>query len=326
MIEVKKLTKYYGDKLAVDHLSFTIKDGEILGFLGPNGAGKSTTMNILTGYLSATSGEVTINGINLFENPIQAKRCIGYLPEIPPLYMDMTIEEYLKFICRLKKIPSSFNEKKHIQEICDQVNITNVKKRLIKHLSKGYRQRVGIAQAMIGNPKILILDEPTVGLDPNQILEVRQLIQKLGRKHTVILSSHILQEIQAVCSRILIINEGKLAADEQVTRGGKIAASRNVYQILAEGPVDQVYAALSALPHVKKVKTGNRYEKDVYGYSLQAEGETPMRRAIFDCIASNGWRLLGLESREQNLEDMFIRLTSGGYTGQTKKKETEVAR
>ncbi len=325
MIEVKELTKYYGDKLAVAHLSFTIKEGEILGFLGPNGAGKSTTMNILTGYLSATSGEVTIAGINLFENPGEAKKCIGYLPEIPPVYIDMTVEEYLKFMCRLKKIPSSFNEKKHIEDICAQVNITHVKKRLIKHLSKGYRQRVGIAQAMIGDPKILILDEPTVGLDPNQILEIRQLIQKLGRKHTVILSSHILQEIQAVCSRILIINEGKLVADEQVAHG-KTVSVKNMYQLLIEGPEEAVTSALLALPGVKTVKAENRYETEVYGYTLQAEGETPMRRAIFDCVAGNGWRLLGLECREQNLEDFFIRLTAGGYSGYMNKKEAEAAR
>ena len=326
MIEVKELTKYYGDKLAVDHLSFTIKEGEIIGFLGPNGAGKSTTMNILTGYLSATSGEVSIAGINLFENPGEAKKCIGYLPEIPPLYIDMTVEEYLKFMCRLKKIPASWNEKQHITNICNQVNIAHVKNRLIKHLSKGYRQRVGIAQAMIGDPKILILDEPTVGLDPNQILEIRQLIQQLGRKHTVILSSHILQEIQAVCSRILIINEGKLVADEQVSRGGKAASAKNIYQLLIEGPEAQVREALQALPFVKKVKTENRYETEVYGYTLQAEGEAPMRRAIFDCVAGNGWRLLGLECREQNLEDLFIRLTAGGYSGYTNTKETEAAR
>ena len=323
MIEVKELTKYYGDKLAVDHLSFSIKEGEIIGFLGPNGAGKSTTMNILTGYLSATSGEVSIAGMNLFENPGEAKKCIGYLPEIPPLYIDMTVEEYLKFMCRLKKIPSSFDEKKHIAEICEQVNIIHVKKRLIKHLSKGYRQRVGIAQAMIGDPKILILDEPTVGLDPNQILEIRQLIQKLGRKHTVILSSHILQEIQAVCSRILIINEGKLVADEQVSRGGAV---RNVYQLLVEGPQMQVSAALRSIPNVKQVKMENRFEAEVYSYTLQAEGEAPLRRAIFDCVAGNGWRLLGLECREQNLEDLFIRLTAGSYSGYANQKETGAAR
>lgn len=319
MIEVKELTKYYGDKLAVDHLSFTIKNGEILGLLGPNGAGKSTTMNILTGYLSATSGEVMIEGINLFENPGAAKRCIGYLPEIPPLYLDMTVEEYLKFMYRLKKVPSSFAEKKHIQEVCEQVNIASVKQRLIKHLSKGYRQRVGIAQAMLGDPPILILDEPTVGLDPNQILEIRQLIQKLGCRHTIILSSHILQEIQAVCSRILIINDGKLVADEQMMQDGKILSSQNMYRLLVDGSTEDVMAALLAIPFVESVRRDHRYETDVYRYILQVEKDKPVRRAIFDCIVEHGWKLLGLESREENLEDIFIRLTNNRYDGKNKK-------
>lgn len=208
MIEIKNLTKQYSNKTAVKDLSFTVKEGEILGFLGPNGAGKSTTMNIVTGYLSATSGEVTVDGINITENPEQAKKAIGYLPEIPPLYTDMTVEEYLRFMFRLKKVEKNVNREQHIAEICDMVYLRDVKKRLIKNLSKGYKQRVGIAQAMIGDPKILILDEPTVGLDPKQIIEIRSLIKKLGEKHTIILSSHILQEIQAVCTRVLIIKRG----------------------------------------------------------------------------------------------------------------------
>lgn len=221
MIEVKELTKYYGEHLAVDHLTFSVKEGEVLGFLGPNGAGKSTTMNMLTGYLSASSGQIRINGVDLSENPLEAKRNIGYLPELPPLYMDMTVQEYLKFMYRLKKVQGKEKREEHIAAICEQVKLIDVRGRLIRHLSKGYRQRVGIAQALIGDPGILILDEPTVGLDPNQILEIRSLIEKLGKKHTVILSSHIMQEIQAVCDRILILCEGRLAAydtKENLTR------------------------------------------------------------------------------------------------------------
>ena len=221
MIEVKELTKYYGEHLAVDHLTFSVKEGEVLGFLGPNGAGKSTTMNMLTGYLSASSGQIRINGVDLFESPLEAKRNIGYLPELPPLYMDMTVQEYLKFMYRLKKVQGKEKREEHIAAICEQVKLTDVRGRLIRHLSKGYQQRVGIAQALIGDPGILILDEPTVGLDPNQILEIRSLIEKLGKKHTVILSSHIMQEIQAVCDRILILCEGRLAAydtKESLTR------------------------------------------------------------------------------------------------------------
>lgn len=213
MIEVKHLVKRYGEKVAVNDLSFTVQDGEILGFLGPNGAGKSTTMNILTGYLSATSGEVRIDGVDIAEEPERAKKNIGYLPEIPPLYTDMTVEEYLRFVFRLKKVGRDVKRDAHIADICERVYLREVKGRLIRNLSKGYRQRVGIAQAMIGDPKILILDEPTVGLDPKQILEIRDLIRSLRARHTIVLSSHILQEIQAVCTRILIINEGRLAAD-----------------------------------------------------------------------------------------------------------------
>ena len=212
MIEVKNLTKHYGDKKAVDDISFKVKDGEILGFLGPNGAGKSTTMNMLTGYISSTSGTVNINGVDILDDPIKAKANIGYLPEIPPLYIDMTVKAYLNFVFDLKKC--KLPRKTHLRDICDLCKITDVKDRIIKHLSKGYKQRVGLAQALIGNPPVLILDEPTVGLDPKQMVEIRNLIKKLGRNHTVILSSHILSEIQMVCDRVIIINKGKIAADD----------------------------------------------------------------------------------------------------------------
>ena len=212
MIEVKNLSKSYGDKKAVDNISFKANDGEILGFLGPNGAGKSTTMNILTGYLSSTSGEAYINGKEILEDPIAAKKEIGYLPEFPPLYLDMTVKEYLYFVYELKgcKLPRNT----HLKEICELVKIDNVYNRIIKNLSKGYKQRVGLAQALVGNPNVLILDEPTVGLDPKQIIEIRTLIRKLGKNHTVILSSHILTEVQAVCDRIVVINQGKIVADD----------------------------------------------------------------------------------------------------------------
>ena len=211
MIEVKNLTKRYGNNVALDHVSFTVEDGTILGFLGPNGAGKSTTMNIVTGYLSATEGTVTISGHDILDEPNEARRLIGYLPELPPLYLDMTVKEYLDFMYDLKKV--KLPREKHIREICALTKIQNVYKRLIGNLSKGYRQRVGIAQALLGNPPVLILDEPTVGLDPKQIIEIRNLIKNLGRNHTIILSSHILSEVQAVCERVIIINSGKLVAE-----------------------------------------------------------------------------------------------------------------
>lgn len=307
MIEIKNLTKQYSNKTAVKDLSFTVKEGEILGFLGPNGAGKSTTMNIVTGYLSATSGEVTVDGINITENPEQAKKAIGYLPEIPPLYTDMTVEEYLRFMFRLKKVEKNVNREQHIAEICDMVYLRDVKKRLIKNLSKGYKQRVGIAQAMIGDPKILILDEPTVGLDPKQIIEIRSLIKKLGEKHTIILSSHILQEIQAVCTRVLIINEGQLIADHIAPEGNQETG----YQLLVEGPKANVLYCLKQIDGVMDVQFCGNEEANVGVYRIKTAVNMPVRRSIYDCISQNGWRLLGLERKEQNLEELFIQATAG---------------
>ena len=210
MVEVKNLTKYYGDIKAVDDISFTVETGEVLGFLGPNGAGKSTTMNMITGYISSTSGTVTIDGSEILEDPKKTKAKIGYLPEIPPLYMDMTVRKYLEFVFDLKKV--KLPEKEHIDEVMRLVRITEQADRIIKNLSKGYRQRVGLAQALIGNPPVLILDEPTVGLDPNQIIEIRKLIKSLGKRHTVIFSSHVLSEISATCDRIIVISNGKIVA------------------------------------------------------------------------------------------------------------------
>ena len=237
MIEVSSLTKKYGNFLAVDNVSFTINRGEVVGFLGPNGAGKSTIMNILTGYLSLTGGKVSIDGFDVLEQPEQAKRRIGYLPEIPPLYTDMTVTEYLYFIYDLKKV--KFPKRMHIDEIINLVRLTEVKNRLIKTLSKGYRQRVGIAGALVGNPDVLILDEPTVGLDPKQIIEIRDLIARLGKNHTIILSSHILSEIQAVCERVIIINRGKLVADDTPTELSKTLSNDHSVVVRAVGEQDE---------------------------------------------------------------------------------------
>ena len=252
MIEIQNLTKRYGQKLAVDDVSFHVDRGEILGFLGPNGAGKSTTMNILTGYLSATSGECKINGVDILEDPIRAKRSIGYLPEQPPLYLDMTVKEYLSFIYDLKKAKQPKTE--HIKEVCDVVKISNVYNRLIKNLSKGYKQRVGVAQALIGKPDLLILDEPTVGLDPKQIIEIRNLVKKLGENHTVILSSHILSEIQAVCDRVIIINQGHIVADEMTNNLSNAISTDNKILLEALGDKEKIVEAVRSLERVKKVE------------------------------------------------------------------------
>ena len=246
MIEVKNLTKYYGDKHAVDGISFSVKQGEILGFLGPNGAGKSTTMNILTGYISSTSGSVEIDGYDILDNPIEAKQKIGYLPELPPLYTDMTVQGYLSFVYDLKKC--KIPKKQHIDDVCRRVRIDHVQNRIIKNLSKGYRQRVGLAQALIGNPEVLILDEPTVGLDPKQIIEIRDLIKVLGERHTVILSSHILSEVQAVCDRLVIINGGKIVADDTAENLTRKLSKDFRYIIRVEGPQEDIQKVLSSIP------------------------------------------------------------------------------
>ena len=252
MIKIEHLTKNYGSNLAVDDISFEIEAGETVGFLGPNGAGKSTTMNILTGYLSASVGRVTIDGIDILSDPIGAKKMIGYLPEQPPVYLDMTVDEYLKFNYELKgcKLP----REPHLAEICEVVKISDVRRRLIKNLSKGYRQRVGVAQALIGNPPVIIFDEPTVGLDPQQIIEIRNLIGALGQKHTVILSTHILSEVQAVCDRIIVINKGELVADEKTSELGNLVGGAKKLSAKISGNVDEVLNVVGNVDGVRSVK------------------------------------------------------------------------
>ena len=254
MIEVKNLVKKYGDHLAVDHLSFHVEKGQIYGFLGPNGAGKSTTMNIMTGYIASTDGEVIINGHNILEEPEEAKKCIGYLPEQPPLYFDMTVKEYLKFAAELKKVPRDRRENQ-IKDVMKMVGITNMQERLIKNLSKGYRQRVGLAQAILGYPEIIILDEPTVGLDPKQIIEIRELIRKLAKNHTIILSSHILSEVSEVCDYILIINNGKLVASDTTDNLEKMTMGSNTLELSVKGDRERLKNILDQMEEIREVET-----------------------------------------------------------------------
>lgn len=307
MIEVSNLTKRYGVKVAVDDLSFVVNDGEILGFLGLNGAGKSTTMNILTGYLSASSGVCKIDNVDILEDPIKAKSDIGYLPEFPPLYLDMTVEEYLNFVYDLKKV--KLPRSQHIKEVCDVVKISNVFKRMIKNLSKGYKQRVGLAQALIGNPRVLVLDEPTVGLDPKQIIEIRNLIKTLGEKHTVILSSHILSEVQAVCDRVIVINNGKLVADDTAANLSKNMSTDRHYSVIIDGPEQEVYKTLQSTTGMVKVETLGKREEGVYEYQIESEENVDIRREIFKRLAERNWPLLGLRSSELTLEEIFLQLT-----------------
>ena len=309
MIEVNSLTKMYGQKAAVDNLTFTVNDGEILGFLGPNGAGKTTTMNILTGYLSATEGTAKINGVEVLEDPLGVKKQIGYLPEQPPLYVDMTVKEYLNFMFDLKKV--KLDREKHINEICDLVKIKDVYNRIIKNLSKGYRQRVGIAQALLGNPNVLILDEPTVGLDPHQIIEIRNLIKKLGKKHTVILSSHILSEVQAVCDRIIVINKGKLVADGTADDLSKTLSNDRRLVIRVDGPENETRNLLSKISGVVKVEPLGRKESGSFDFIIETEDGVDVRREAFKRLSERGWAILMLKSNEMTLEDIFMRLTAG---------------
>lgn len=308
MIEVKDLTKKYGETAVVDHISFTVGDGEILGFLGPNGAGKSTTMNIVTGYLSATSGEVEVSGKNILDEPAEVKKMIGYLPEMPPLYMDMTVKEYLNFMYDLKK--TKLPKEKHLSEICRLVKIEDVYNRLIGNLSKGYKQRVGIAQALIGNPPVLILDEPTVGLDPKQIIEIRTLIKNLGRNHTVILSSHILSEVHAVCERIIVINNGRVVADGATDTLAHDLSKDHRLILRAEGPEREMLHALQGLPQVVEVSSFGEKEPGVFELSVESAPEVDLRRDLFALMARKGWPILALKNSDLTLEDLFLQLTS----------------
>ncbi len=307
MIEVKGLTKRYGGKCAVDNISFKVEKGEILGFLGPNGAGKSTTMNILTGYLSATEGSVLIGEYDVLENPIEAKLQIGYLPEQPPLYMDMTVKDYLSFMFDLKKV--TLPKTAHIKEVCEHVKITDVYDRIIKNLSKGYKQRVGLAQALLGNPDVLILDEPTVGLDPKQIIEIRNLIKTLGKKHTVILSSHILPEVQATCERVIVINKGKIVADDTPDNLSHALSADHNFIARIEGPEAEVTKLISTIPGMVKVTCLGAREKSAFDYTLEAEEGADIRRELFSRLADRSWPILGLKSTELSLEDIFLQLT-----------------
>lgn len=322
MIEVSSLTKRYGNHLAVKDANFKIEKGEVVGFLGPNGAGKSTIMNILTGYLSLTQGKVMIDGFDIMDEPTAAKKRIGYLPELPPLYIDMTVREHLNFIYDLKKV--TFPRDAHIDEILKLVRIDDVQKRLIKNLSKGYRQRVGIAAALIGNPDVLILDEPTVGLDPKQIIEIRELIAKLGRNHTVILSSHILSEVQAVCKRVIIINKGRIVADDTPDNLSKKLSEDHSLVARVIGKEEEVLSALNSVKDVNKVVCLGERESGSRDYHIEPNDNCDVRAEVFKRLAERGKVMLSLTSNELTLEQIFLRLTGeGAVTEETMKGEEE---
>ncbi len=306
MIKVEHLTKKYGKVHALKDISFTVEEGEIVGFLGPNGAGKTTTMNIITGYLSSSSGSVSIDGCDILDNPSQAKSRIGYLPEQPPLYLNMTVNEYLNFIYELKGC--LLPKEKHLSEVCELTGITKVRQRLIGNLSKGYRQRVGIAQALICNPPVLILDEPTIGLDPAQIIEIRSLIRKLGIKHTVILSSHILSEVQAICSRIIMLDHGRVVADSSTSELGRSTGGSSL-RIIIEGDQKKALELLKKSRSVSSVETVSRKSSSITEFQVFCNADNDVRREIFKAMSENGLIILEIHSTEPSLEDIFMSLT-----------------
>lgn len=309
MIEISHLTKKYGTHVAVDDLNLTIEPGRIYGFLGPNGAGKSTTMNMITGYLGVTEGTIKINGFDILAQPEEAKKCIGYLPELPPLYMDMTVEEYLLFAAELKKIPKE-NRKPYVEDAMATTKITDMKGRLIKNLSKGYRQRVGLAQAILGYPEVIILDEPTVGLDPKQIIEIRDLIQSLGKKHTVILSSHILSEVRAVCDYIFIISHGKLVASEETEELVERMSGGQVIELKLKAEEEKVKEVFADAEHITAVETKELPEDRVTEVTVTAEKNKDVREEIFHICAESDMPILEMINGGKSLEDIFLELTS----------------
>lgn len=307
MIEVKGLTKKYGSFYAIKDVSFKVEEGEIVGFLGPNGAGKSTTMNIIAGYLAATDGSVTVNGYDVVTKAMDAKRRIGYLPEQPPLYPDMTVKAYLDFVFDLKQVKA--NRKEHIKKICTLVQIDNVYNRIIKHLSKGYRQRVGIAQALIGTPPIVILDEPTVGLDPKQKDEILYLIQALGKKHTVMFSSHILSEVQQVCQRVIIINKGEIIADGKTGDMAMQLADDKRFTVRISGPREEIGKTLAKVSGVAKVVDDGSREQGSNDFIVIPKPGFDVRREVFARVAEHKWTILNMVGNQMTLDDVFKRLT-----------------
>lgn len=315
MIEIRNLTKTYGQIKAINNISFTVEKGEILGFLGPNGAGKTTTMNIITGYLSSTSGTVKVCGYDIMENPKEVKKHIGFLPEQPPVYFDMTVSDYLSFVSDLKLVPKK-KKKAQLDDIMELVKITDHRNRLIKNLSKGYKQRVGLAQALVGNPDVLILDEPTVGLDPKQIIEIRKLIKALGKDHTIILSSHILPEVSAICERVVIINKGEIAAIDTPENLSKGIGSSARLSVTVAGPKSSVINAIRGIYGVKYVQPEKENEKDVVTYIVESDKDMDIRRQLFNTMAQLGYSIIELKSLSMSLEDIFLQLT-------TEEKEVE---
>ncbi|NLG88031.1 MAG: ATP-binding cassette domain-containing protein [Clostridiaceae bacterium] len=309
MIEIQNLTKHYGEIKAIEDMTFTVEKGEILGFLGPNGAGKTTTMNIITGYIPSTSGTVKVSGYDIMDQPREVKKRIGYMPEHPPLYLDMTVKDYLDFSASLKEVDKK-TWKSQKNDIMELVKITHVQHRLIRNLSKGYRQRVGLAQALVGAPEVLILDEPTVGLDPKQIIEIRKLIKALGKSHTIILSSHILPEVSAVCERVVIINKGKIVAVDTPEQLSKNLVDYSKFTITIAGPDKKVKELLQQVYGIIEIEVQNKIRENEFSYIVEADKEVDVRKPIFHKLAEHGYPILELKSLSMSLEEIFLQLTT----------------
>lgn len=307
MIEIKNLVKHYGDHFALDGISFSVGKGEIVGFLGPNGAGKSTTMNIITGFLSCDSGTVTVGGCDILDEPEKVKKQIGYLPEMPPLYYDMTVAEYMDFVYELKGC--TLPKKPHLDEIAKVTKTLDVGDRLIGNLSKGYRQRVGIAQALVGDPDVIIFDEPTVGLDPKQIIEIRNLIRKLGRNHTVILSTHILSEVQSVCDRVVIIENGRIIADEKTDEITAAVNQARRFKVKICGSQREVLSALRNMDGISYAELTGERDGDGNTYIVESEKGIDIRKPLFRLCAERDFPIIGMEGANMSLEEVFIKLT-----------------
>lgn len=326
LIEVKNLTKKYGSHLAVDNLSFSVEKGMIYGFLGPNGAGKSTTMNIMTGYIAATEGTVMINGYDILKEPEKAKKCIGYLPELPPVYPDMTVLEYLKFVAEIKQVKKT-ERKQQIESVMEQTQITDVKNRLIRNLSKGYKQRVGLAQAIIGYPEVIILDEPTVGLDPKQIIEIRTLIKSLAKNHTIILSSHILSEVSAVCDHIMIISKGKLVASDTPDKLMGLMKGETVLELTVTGETQKLEEVLKNIDGVESYEISEGRGEGEISAQIHTSIDKDIRKELFYRLAASDMPIMQLGNDEKSLEDVFLELTgdnSASVTARDLEKEDDI--
>lgn len=308
MIEIKNLVKKFGSQKVLDHISFSVKKGEILGFLGPNGAGKTTTMKIITSFWSPTSGEVVIDGININDDSLAIRKKIGYLPETVPLYEEMRVFEYLKFIAEIRQIPAD-KIKERIKEVIESCGLKAVIRKPIEELSKGYRQRVGLAQAIMHAPEILILDEPTTGLDPNQIAEIRELIRNIGKEKTIIFSTHILSEVSAICDRVIIINNGKIAGEGSPAELASRAKSQDIIYVKVKGPREAVLEKIKSLPNVSKVAEKDRESDDIYGYDIEPAGGADLRETLARTMMEAGWSILEFSKKSVSLEDVFRELT-----------------